>query len=273
MMFYSSTCRLVILVSVACNAVTSAVSTVEPVVELGLAGEYAILAKSGISTMAGSYINGDIAVSPIASTAMTGFDLTLSSSTQFSTSELIVGEAHAASYGGVIASVLTTAVGAMETAYTDAAGRSTTDADTLNLGGGILGGEFGGPTKPLTPGVYTFGSDVYLNSDVQFSGDGVYIIQITGNLIQAAHKNVILDGAKSENIFWQVAGHVEVGVGAKMEGIILAKTKVDFMTGSFLNGRVLTQTACNLQSGVTINRNTEPVTTVAPINRRGLRSM
>mmetsp|Transcript_4871 Transcript_4871/g.8433 ORF Transcript_4871/g.8433 Transcript_4871/m.8433 type:complete len:283 (+) Transcript_4871:228-1076(+) len=282
MMFYSSTCRLVILVSVACNAVTSAVSTVEPVVELGLAGEYAILAKSGISTMAGSYINGDIAVSPIASTAMTGFDLTLDSSTQFSKSALIVagpdaslGEAYAASYGGEIANVLTTAVGAMETAYTDAAGRPRPSGDRINLGGGILGlgGNFGGPTKPLTPGVYTFGSDVYLNSDVQFSGDGVYIIQITGNLIQAAHKNVILDGAKSENIFWQVAGHVEVGVGAKMEGIILAKTKVDFMTGSFLNGRVLTQTACNLQSGVTINRNTEPVTTVAPINRRGLRSM
>mmetsp|Transcript_4874 Transcript_4874/g.8439 ORF Transcript_4874/g.8439 Transcript_4874/m.8439 type:complete len:273 (+) Transcript_4874:228-1046(+) len=272
MMFYSSTCRLVILVSVACNAVTSAVSTVEPVVELGLAGEYAILAKSGISTMAGSYINGDIAVSPIASTAMTGFDLTLDSSTQFSKSALIVagpdaslGEAYAASYGGEIANVLTTAVGAMETAYTDAAGRSTTDADTLNLGGGILGGEFGGPTKPLTPGVYTFGSDVYLNSDVQFSGDGVYIIQITGNLIQAAHKNVILDGAKSENIFWQVAGHVEVGVGAKMEGIILAKTKVDFKTNSSLNGRVLTQTACNLQSATI----TEPV----PTARRGLRSM
>jgi len=269
MMFYSSTCRLVILVSVACNAVTSAVSTVEPVVELGLAGEYAILAKSGISTMAGSYINGDIAVSPIASTAMTGFDLTLSSSTQFSTSELIVGEAHAASYGGVIASVLTTAVGAMETAYTDAAGRPRPSGDRINLGGGILGlgGNFGGPTKPLTPGVYTFGTDVYLNSDVHFSGDGVYIIQISGDLVQAEDKKVILDldAAKPEKIFWQVAGHVEVGVGAQMKGIILAKTKVDFKTNSSLNGRVLTQTACNLQSATI----TEPV----PTARRGLRSM
>eukprot|EP00579_Thalassiosira_antarctica_P017076 CAMPEP_0201946432 /NCGR_PEP_ID=MMETSP0903-20130614/54417_1 /ASSEMBLY_ACC=CAM_ASM_000552 /TAXON_ID=420261 /ORGANISM="Thalassiosira antarctica, Strain CCMP982" /LENGTH=318 /DNA_ID=CAMNT_0048489533 /DNA_START=57 /DNA_END=1013 /DNA_ORIENTATION=- len=318
MMLSFSTCRLVVLFASACNAVTSAET--EPVVDLGFAGEYAILSKSGISATAGSKIYGDIAVSPIASTAMTGFDLTLDSSTQFSKSALIVagpdaslgeayaasyggdspiastamtgfdltldsstqfsksalivagpdaslGEAYAASYGGEIANVLTTAVGAMETAYTDAAGRSTTDADTLNLGGGILGGEFGGPTKPLTPGVYTFGTDVYLNSDVHFSGDGVYIIQISGDLVQAEDKKVILDldAAKPEKIFWQVAGHVEVGVGAQMKGIILAKTKVDFKTNSSLNGRVLTQTACNLQSATI----TEPV----PTARRGLRSM
>eukprot|EP00579_Thalassiosira_antarctica_P001457 CAMPEP_0201867596 /NCGR_PEP_ID=MMETSP0902-20130614/1765_1 /ASSEMBLY_ACC=CAM_ASM_000551 /TAXON_ID=420261 /ORGANISM="Thalassiosira antarctica, Strain CCMP982" /LENGTH=272 /DNA_ID=CAMNT_0048392777 /DNA_START=87 /DNA_END=905 /DNA_ORIENTATION=- len=272
MMLSFSTCRLVVLFASACNAVTSAET--EPVVDLGFAGEYAILSKSGISATAGSKIYGDIAVSPIASTAMTGFDLTLDSSTQFSKSALIVagpdaslGEAYAASYGGEIATVLTTAVGAMETAYTDAAGRSTTDADTLNLGGGILGGEFGGPTKPLTPGVYTFGTDVYLNSDVHFSGDGVYIIQISGDLVQAEDKKVILDldAAKPEKIFWQVAGHVEVGVGAQMKGIILAKTKVDFKTNSSLNGRVLTQTACNLQSATI----TEPV----PTARRGLRSM
>jgi len=268
-MFSSSACRLALLVSAACNAMTSA----EDTINLGDAGNYAILGKTGISTVPSSAITGDIAVSPIVDTAMTGFSFAMDPSTEFSTSSQITGNAYAANYGGTTPADLTAAVSAMETAYTDAAGRTMPSADRINYGEGFLGGNYGGPDFPLTPGVYTFGSDVYLNSDVQFSGDGVYIIQITGNLIQAAHKNVILDGAKSENIFWQVAGHVEVGVGAKMEGIILAKTKVDFMTGSFLNGRVLTQTACNLQSGVTINRNTEPVTTVAPINRRGLRSM
>jgi hypothetical protein len=33
-----------------------------------------------------------------------------------------------------------------------------------------------------------------------------------------------------------------------MKGIVLAKKHVMFITGSFLDGRVLTQTACNLQS-------------------------
>jgi hypothetical protein len=281
MMFSFSTCRFVLLVSAACSAMTSA----EPTVNLGFADQYVILAKSGISTVPSSNIYGDIAVSPIAATAMTGFSLTLDSTAQFSKSTQVLastggdpslrhpGHAFSASYGAPISAVLTAAVGAMETAYTDAAGRLNPDGDRLNLGGGILGGVYaGGPEAPLTPGVYTFASNVDLNGNVHFSGDGVYIIQITGNLEQAAAYGVFLeDGAKPENIFWQVAGHVVVGTGATMQGIILAKTKADFLTGSSLNGRVLTQTACNLQQATITEPDTEPIEGSARI-RRGLRS-
>ena len=57
-------------------------------VDLKDAGDYVIIAKSGIDTYVpySSIITGDIAVSPITATAMTGFSLTLDSSTQFSTS-------------------------------------------------------------------------------------------------------------------------------------------------------------------------------------------
>ena len=86
-------------------------------------------------------------------------------------------------------------------------------------------------------------------------GDGVFIIQIAGNLIQSANYDVNLDGAaKPENIFWQVAGYVWVGAGAHMKGVILAKTEADFLTGSSLNGRILTQTACNLQQATIIEK-------------------
>jgi hypothetical protein len=44
--------------------------------ELGKAGDFVLLAKAGISTIS-SDITGDIGVSPIAATAMTGFSLTL----------------------------------------------------------------------------------------------------------------------------------------------------------------------------------------------------
>ena len=46
---------------------------------------------------------------------------------------------------------------------------------------------------------------------------------------------------------WQIAGHVEAGEGAHLEGIFLVKTAVLFKTASSLNGRVLTQTSCDLQ--------------------------
>jgi hypothetical protein len=93
---------------------------------LGDAEDYAILAKSGISTTAGSDITGSIAVSPIAATAITGFSLALDSGGFFSTSPLLPNyQVKAASYGGATAAALTTAVSDMETAYTDAAGRPT----------------------------------------------------------------------------------------------------------------------------------------------------
>lgn len=267
-MFSFSTGRLVLLVSAAYNAITMT-SAQEPTVVLNEAGHYAILAQTGITTVPDSVITGDIAVSPITQTAMTGFSFFIDPSTTLPTSEqLSTGNAYAASYGGAIATVLTAAVGAMGAAYTDAAGRVNPDAARINLGDGNLGGVYGGPDAPLTPGVYTFGSNVLLNNDVHFSGEGVYIIQITGNLKQAANYKVILaDGAQAENIFWQVAGYVEVGAGAHMEGIILAKTQANFLTNSSLNGRILTQTACNLQSAT--------ITEQPPASqqRRGLRSV
>jgi hypothetical protein len=280
-MFSFSTCRFVLLVSAACSAMTSA----EPTVELGDAGHYAILAKTGISTVPSSNIKGNIAVWPYAATAMTGFDLTLDSSNEFSTSVQVSastggdpssldhpGHAFSASDAEPTPAKLSDAVSAMETAYTDAAGRTNTDAERINVGAGTLGGVYGGPEHQLTPGVYTFGSAVNLDGNVHFNGAGVYIIQITGTLVQAADYEVILEGgAKPENIFWQVAGYVEVGTGATMQGIILAKTNVEFITGSTLNGRVLAQTACNLQSATITEPDEGPIPGSTRI-RRGLRS-
>ena len=44
-------------------------------VNLGSAGNFVVLAKSGISTTGSTAITGDIGVSPIAATAITGFGL------------------------------------------------------------------------------------------------------------------------------------------------------------------------------------------------------
>jgi hypothetical protein len=61
--------------------------------------------------------------------------------------------------------------------------------------------------------------------------------------------HVLLNGgALAKNIFWQVAGEVEVGEGSHIEVILLVQTTVTFNTGSSINGRILSQTACNLQS-------------------------
>jgi hypothetical protein len=191
-----------------------------------------------------SVITGDIGVSPIAATAITGFGLVLDSSGQFSTASQVVGKAYAADYSGSTPADMTAAVSAMETAYTNASQRATTDISMNNMGGGAIGGQ------SLTPGVYTFTVVVTINSDLIFDGgaDDVFVIQTTGDLTQAANTHVVLNGgAQAKNIFWQVAGFVEIGADASMQGILLVKTKVDFITGSSLVGSVLAQTAVNLQ--------------------------
>jgi len=251
MMFSSNASRFVLALAAACNAVTSATGENQQV-NLGTAESYVILTKTGISTVPDSVITGDIGVSPIAATAMTGFGLIMDSGGEFSTSSQLhgTGKAFASDYAAPIGTQLTTAVSDMEAAYTDAAGRPNTDAARTNIGAGILGGVFGGETDRLTPGVYTFTTDVSIASNIYFDGNAtdVFIIQMTGNLAQTANTNVILsNGALAENVFWQVAGKVVVGAGANLQGILLVKTDATFQTESILYGRVLAQTACTLQ--------------------------
>jgi hypothetical protein len=230
------------------NAATAA----DPV-NLGTAGNYAILTKTGISTVPASNITGDIAVSPIDSTSITGFELALDVEGVFSTdsSGQAKGKAYAANYAAPMPATLTTAVGDMEIAYTDAAGRVNTDAARINLAGGLVGG------LTLTPGIYTFQVDITITDDITFEGNAtdIFILQTTKSVEQSANKNVILSGGvQAKNIFWVIAEKVNVGAGAHMEGILLVKTAATFKTGASLNGRILAQSACTLQ----MNTITEP---------------
>jgi hypothetical protein len=240
--------KLNLLFLTAATALVNA-AIAEPEVQLGTSSNYVILAKTGIDTVPDSMIKGNVAVSPISATAMTGFGLEMHSSGEFSRDNTwqILGVAEAASYGGVTATALTTAVLDMEIAYTDAAGRPNNVPSRINPYDGEIGG------KTLTPGVYTFTTDINISDTITplfFSGNStdVFVIQTTGSIVQAANTQVVLEGeVKAKNIFWQVAGDVSVGAGAHMQGNLIVKTAVTFVTGSSLYGRVLSQTACSLQ--------------------------
>ncbi len=113
-------------------------------VNLGTAVNYTILSESGITGGAGSTITGDIAVSPIDSTAITGFGLSLDSSGTFSTSSLVTGKVYAANYVDPTPVTLSTAISNMTTAFSTANGQAP---DATELGAGNIGG------MTLAPGV------------------------------------------------------------------------------------------------------------------------
>ncbi|MDP3183810.1 MAG: Ig-like domain-containing protein [Anaerolineales bacterium] len=220
-------------------------------VNLGTAGNFVILAKSGISTVPTSAVTGDIGVSPIDQTAITGFSETMDATNTFSTSTQVTGKIYAADYAVPTPANLTTAVSDMETAYTDAAGRTLPDATELGAG------EIGGLT--IVPGLYKWGTDVLISTDVTLNGgpNDVWIFQISGGITQASATKVILTGgALPKNIFWQSFGVVALDTTAHMEGVILAQTAITLNTGATINGRLLAQTA------VTLDQNT--VTQPAP---------
>jgi hypothetical protein len=222
------------------------VSPVTAPVELGLAGNFVILSKTGISTIPNSSITGDIGVSPIDATAITGFSLTADATNVFSTSDQVTGKVYAATFSAPTPSNLTTAISNMETAYTDAAGRA---ADYTELHAGDISG------KTLAPGVYKWGTGVVMNTDVTLEGDAddVWIFQIGEGITQANGVKIILKGgAQAKNIIWQAAQTVSIGTGSHFEGIVLTQTNITLGTGASINGRLLAQTAVTLDQSIVV---------------------
>jgi len=217
-------------------------------VDLGTSANFVILSKTGISTVPNSVVTGDIGVSPIAALAITGFDLIADSTNTFSTSSpQVTGRCYAADYKSPTPSIMTTAVSDMETAYTDAAGRSTTTNTDDQIYSNFMDGLLTGQT--LTPGVYSWNTHVSFSGQLFFAGSDtdVFILQTSGSILAAAAARIVLQGgAQAHNIFWQAAGAVEAGTTSHLEGVFIVATRGVFKTGSSLNGRILAQTAVTL---------------------------
>ncbi len=217
-------------------------------VDLGWAEGFVILAETGISTTSGTAVTGDIGLYPAAESYITGFSETLDGSGTFATSAMVTGSIYAADMASPTPATLLGAKSAMETAFTDAAGRAA-DATELGTAGNIDGLTF-------TTGVYKWTSDVTIPTSITISGSStdVFIFQIAGTLTVSSSASVTLVGAQAKNIFWQVSGSVTLGTSSVFNGIILGQTLIALETGATLNGRALAQTAVTLQS----NPVTEP---------------
>jgi len=210
-------------------------------VNLGVAGDFAILSKTGVTDVYKSDITGDVGSSPITGAAVL-----------VSCSE-VVGTIYTVDAAGPLpcrvtnATRLGTAVLDMQAAYTDAAGR--VNPDFLNLGAGNIGG------KTLTPGLYKWSTSLIIPTDVTISGSptDVWIFQVAGTFIMSSAVRITLSGgAQAKNIYWVVAGTVTFGTTSHFEGNILGQTGINLQTGATLNGRMLAQTAVTLQMNTVV---------------------
>ncbi|KAJ7875353.1 hypothetical protein B0H14DRAFT_2716259 [Mycena olivaceomarginata] len=212
---------------------------------LGTAGNFAILAETGVSTVPDSAVNGDVGTSPATETSLTGFSLVQDTSKQFWTSTQVQGR-------------LMGATDALPTPgrSTDAMNRPA--PNFVGLKAGLIGGSI------LTPGLYKWTTGVTISTDITIAGGAAdtWIFQISGTLVQAANVHItLIGGALSKNIIWVVAGTVTVGANGVFQGNILAATNVVIGTSAIDHGCIYAQTDVALQKATVL---CEGGTTVVP---------
>jgi len=215
--------------------ITQQKTTLAPV-NLGMAGYFVILTKTGVTDVYKSTITGDVGSSPITGAAI------------LVTCPEVAGTIYSVDPAGpkpcrvTNASRLGIGVLSMQAAYVDAAGRK--NPTFYNLGAGNIGG------KTLGPGLYTWTTSVIIPTNLTINGgpNDVWIFQIPGTLDMSSGVRINLSGgAKARNIFWQVAGVVSLGTTSHFEGTILGMVGINLRTGASINGRLLSQTAVTLQ--------------------------
>jgi hypothetical protein len=224
--------------------------------DLKTAAGYAILAETAITTVPDSVVIGNIGLSPNEDfgAALASWSLTGVAADPYFDSAQVPAPYHvynAGNTGGTTSVDLGLAVGGapggMLYAYNDAFNRvhSIPDATYLNRGTPTPGTL---TDLTLVAGVYEWGSGVSIPTNLTLSGSAtdVWIFKVNGNLTMEAAKSVILAGALPQNIFWQVSGYVDIGANSHFEGIILSAGYIAFGNHASINGRLLSQTAVNL---------------------------
>ncbi len=195
-------------------------------VGLGTAGSFGVLAGSGITNTGPTTITGDIGTFP--TTSITG-----------ATSLTLSGTNH----GGD--SVTQGAKTDLVTAYTTAAGEGPTTAIPADLVG-----------MTLVPGVYSSAAAIGLSGVLTLDGAGdpsaVWVFQAGSTLITGSGSRVVLlNGAQSCHVYWQVGSSSTLGTSSTFVGTIMALTSISLQHGAQLDGRALAR-----NGAVTLDSNT-----------------
>jgi hypothetical protein len=188
---------------------------------LGTAGNFALFTAAGAFNCTGaSVVTGDVGTAEGAFNAFPPGTL--------------IGVKH------VLDPISTQASVDVKVAYSDLFARTCGAVIGTTLGNGQV----------LSPNVYCLGAASTLNGDLILDGEGdpnaLFIIKIDGALSTNANSNVILiNGASSCNVYWQINGALGQGAGfginSTFRGIIVANGAISFSSGAKLYGSALTQ--------------------------------
>ena len=200
-----------------------------PILNIGAAAGFGILAGTTVTCVTGGVVNADIGVSP--GSAITGFGPCILSGTK-----------HAADGVAAQAQLDLTA------AY-----------NILVLlpcpGGNLITADIGGTTKAA--GVYCNATSIGLTGTLTLDGGGdpnaVFVFQ-AGSTLTVAGSVVLINGAQAKNVYWQVGSSATLGTSSQFQGNILALTSITINDHVTLTGRALARNgAVTLGTSDTIN--------------------
>jgi len=200
-------------------------------VSLGAADSFAVLAGSGITNTGPTTISGDLGTYPL--TSITG-----------ASSLTVTGTNH----GGD--AVTQSAKTDLVTAYNAVAGEGPPSPIVADLAG-----------QTLTAGVYNSASSIGLSGSLTLDAggnpDAVFVFQAGSTLTTGPGSNVVLiHGAQSCNVYWQVGTSATLGTYSTFRGTILALSSITVTTGVTVDGRVLARNGAVTLDTDTITRST-----------------
>jgi hypothetical protein len=177
---------------------------------------FAVLGGTTVTnTATPTVVTGDLGVSP--GTAVTGFP-----------PGVVTGTVHAGDPAAAQAQ------SDLTTTYNQLASMAcTTDLTGQDLGG-----------KTLTPGVYCFSTSAQLTGTLTLDGQGnsnaIFVFKMGSTLTTATASSVVLiDGASSCGVFWQVGSSATLGTGTALAGTVIALTSITLNTSASVSGRLL----------------------------------
>jgi hypothetical protein len=198
-------------------------------VPLGAAGSFAVLAGAGVTNTGPTTVNGDVGTFP--TTTVTGAG-----------SMTINGTNHGGD--GVTHQEQTDLV----TAYNNSAAQVPTNPIVADLAG-----------QTLTPGVYNSASSIGLTGALTLNAGGdpnaVFVFQAGSALTTASASSVVLvNGAQSCNVFWEIGSSATLGTGSTFRGTVIALQSITVTTGVTVDGRVLARNGAVTLDTDTISR-------------------
>lgn len=204
---------------------SSAQAAVAP--SLGTADAFAVLGSSTVTNTGPTVVNGNLGIYP--GSAITGFPPGILNGTPH-TNNAVALQAHSDAI----------------TAYNQLAAQPINfDRSGVDLAG-----------LTLVPGVHGFNSTAQLTGqlslDAQSNPAAVFVIKVASALTVASGSSVVLlNGAQSCNVFWQIGSSATLQSNAAVVGTVVANTSITLVTGASLAGRALA-----LDGAVTLDSNT-----------------